>query len=125
MLHTDASSNTFGKPSGQIARDRPACDDRLRVLAFRVVNSNDQGDYYTGLAEVYPQTCAAPDDFLAQLGSTSEDSTAAALTFLRGGTCTAITASGSQRAQGGRSIRTLEPPLVQKNAAQHQIPGLF
>ena len=118
-------SNTFGKPSGQIARDRPACDDRLRVLAFRVVNSNDQGDYYTGLAEVYPQTCAAPDDFLAQLGSTSEDSTAAALTFLRGGTCTAITASGSQRAQGGRSIRTLEPPLVQKNAAQHQIPGLF
>ncbi|MBB3034968.1 S41 family peptidase [Alteriqipengyuania lutimaris] len=118
-------SNTFGKPSGQIARDRPTCDDRLRVLAFRVVNSNDQGDYYNGLAEVYQRTCAAPDDFLSQLGSTSEDSTATALTFLRGGTCNPITASGNQRAQSGPNIRTLQAPLVRRSAAQHQVPGLF
>ena len=115
-------SNTFGKPSGQIARDRPACDDRLRVLAFRTVNAAGGGDYYNGLAEVYPVTCAAEDDYRNQLGSVAEDSTATSLTFLRGGTCTPITASGTQRAAGG-GVQTLGSDSP--TAAQYQIPGLF
>lgn len=132
-------SNTFGKPSGQIARDRAVCDDRLRVLAFRTVNRDGGGDYYTGLASVYPRTCAAPDDFLSPLGSVSEDSTAAALTFLRGGACSPISTIGDQvaqrtatvrsnigpAAQPESTIRTLEAPLAERSAAQHQIPGLF
>ena len=119
-------SDTFGKPSGQIARDRSECDDRLRVLAFRTVNAAGGGDYYNGLAEVYPQTCAAADDFLDQMGSTSEDSTATALTFLRGGACNAISGKidgTQQRPRGEQRIDTLQARTP--SAAQYQIPGLF
>ncbi len=38
-------TNTYGKPVGQIALDRAACDDRLRVVAFKTENANRQGDY--------------------------------------------------------------------------------
>ncbi|GAB5349828.1 S41 family peptidase [Alteriqipengyuania sp. 357] len=119
-------SNTFGKPSGQIARDRQICDDRLRVLAFRTVNAANGGDYYNGLASVYPQTCAAPDDFLQPLGSVSEASTATSLTFLRGEPCTAIGSTSirvQQRRQRGPRIEALQ--ATTPTAAQYQIPGLF
>lgn len=116
-------SNTFGKPVGQIARDRAACDDRLRVVAFRTINAAGRGDYYTGLASVYPQTCAAADDFQNALGSTSEASTSQSLAFLRGTSCTAISASGTQRSLGGTRVQTLESSSP--TAAQYQIPGLF
>jgi hypothetical protein len=43
-------TNTFGKPVGQIGLDRAACDDRLRVVAFRTENAERQGDYFDGLA---------------------------------------------------------------------------
>ncbi|MEL7690689.1 S41 family peptidase [Citromicrobium bathyomarinum] len=116
-------SNTYGKPVGQIARDRTACDDRLRVMAFRTVNADGGGDYYTGLASVFPNTCAADDDFLHQFGSTDEDSTATALSFLSGGTCTPIAASGAKRAASRQRIEALNP--VKPTAAQYQIPGLY
>jgi len=116
-------SNTYGKPVGQIARDRAACDDRLRVMAFRTVNADGDGDYYTGLASVFPRTCAATDDFLDQFGSKAEASTAAALNFLDGGTCSLIIASGSQRALSRPRLQTL--PARAPTAAQYQIPGLY
>lgn len=116
-------SHTYGKPVGQIAVDREACDDRLRVMAFRTVNAAGGGDYYTGLASVYPRTCAAADDFLDPLGSKDEESTATALTFLRGGSCTAIAASGSQSAASGRRVQALTP--AEPTAAQYQLPGLY
>ena len=46
-LHARAAlvgTNTFGKPVGQIAVDRSACDDRLRVVAFKTENAARQGD---------------------------------------------------------------------------------
>ena len=116
-------SNTYGKPVGQIARDRATCDDRLRVMAFRTVNADGGGDYYTGLASVFPNTCAADDDFLHQFGTKDEDSTATALSFLRGGTCTPISASGAQRAASRQRIEALSP--ARPTAAQYQIPGLY
>ena len=45
-------TNTYGKPVGQIALDRSACDDRLRVIAFALQNANRQGAYYDGLASI-------------------------------------------------------------------------
>jgi len=116
-------SNTYGKPVGQIARDRATCDDRLRVMAFRTVNADGGGDYYTGLASVFPRTCAAADDYLDMFGTTDEESTATALTFLSGGTCTPISASGAQRAASRQRIETLSP--ARPTAAQYQIPGLY
>lgn len=118
-------SNTFGKPVGQIARDRSACDDRLRVLAFRTVNAAGGGDYYTGLASVMPRTCAAEDGILTPLGDPTEASIATALDFLAGRSCTAIGASGdgvgAQSLAPRRALIETQTP----NAAQHQIPGLF
>ncbi len=116
-------SDTYGKPVGQIARDRSACDDRLRVMAFRTVNADGGGDYYNGLADVMPRTCAATDDFLDQFGTTGEASTAAALTFLGGGACTAISAAGTQQPLSRQRTQPMRPGAP--TAAQYQIPGLY
>lgn len=116
--------NTYGKPVGQIALDRAACDDRMRVVAFRTENASRQGDYYTGLASVFPRTCSAGDDISRQLGDPNETAIKTALDFLAGRTCTAITASGGQTAQSvGQKpelMRAAEP-----SAAQRETPGLF
>lgn len=119
-------SNTFGKPVGQIARDRSACDDRLRVVAFRSVNANDQGGYYSGLAGVMPRTCAAADDTLTPLGDPGEASIAAALDFLAGRSCSAIGAAPATTASSSE-----EPDRQQlmmpdtPSPAQLEVPGLL
>jgi len=65
-------TNTYGKPVGQYALDRSACDDRLRAVAFRTVNRDGGGDYYGGLAAVMPVTCAADDIVAKPLGDPGE-----------------------------------------------------
>ena len=97
-------SNTYGKPVGQIALDNATCDDRLRLIAFRLENANRQGDYYTGLASVVPNTCAATDDFTHQLGDPAEGMISAALDFLDGRSCTPIAASAARTS-------SLTPPV--------------
>lgn len=118
-------SNTFGKPVGQIARDKSECDDRLRVLAFKTENANGQGEYFTGLASVFPQTCRAADDIFNDLGSPQEASVAAALDFLAGRSCTPI--SGTQGTQGVRSAGQSRQVLQPENPtrAQREVPGLY
>lgn len=115
--------DTFGKPVGQYAFDLAACDLRLRALTFKTVNANDQGEYFSGLASVMPNTCRAADDIFTQLGEPGEASIATALDFLGGRSCSAITGGTGQRAQsvGGREL--LQP--ARPNAAQHEMPGLF
>jgi len=118
-------TDTYGKPVGQIARDRSACDDRLRLVAFRTVNSNDGGDYYNGLASVMPRTCAASDDYSKQLGDPTEPSIATALDFLAGRSCSAISATAQRT-----SVLNEGPPrelmqATQPSAAQVNTPGLF
>jgi carboxyl-terminal processing protease len=117
--------NTFGKPVGQIALDRSACDDRLRVVAFRTENAERQGDYYTGLASKFSATCRAGDDVTRQLGDPQEASVRAALDFLGGRQCTPIASSGIT-AQGVREVeqRELLTPAA-PTTAQREVPGLF
>ncbi len=120
-------TNTYGKPVGQFAFDVAACDDRLRAIAFRTENANRQGDYYTGLASVVPNTCRADDDIGRQLGDPAEASVAQALAFLRTGaaSCTAISGtSGVQGAQSAKPQRQLLQP-DRPSAAQREVPGLF
>ena len=117
-------SDTFGKPVGQIALDRSACDDRLRVVAFRSVNAADQGDYYSGLASVMPRTCAAADDFLVPLGDPREASIATALDYLAGRSCTAIGAAQKGVTAQALPQRELLMPDA-PTAAQLRIPGIF
>jgi C-terminal processing protease CtpA/Prc len=117
-------SNTYGKPVGQIALDQAACDDRLRVVAFKTENAARQGDYYNGLASVVEASCAAGDDVTRQLGDPLETSTKAALDFLAGRVCTPISASAggfSAQAAGKREPLMPERPSV----AQREAPGTF
>ncbi|MGQ7830198.1 S41 family peptidase [Altererythrobacter sp. Z27] len=117
-------TNTYGKPVGQFGFDRTQCDDRLRAVAFKTVNANDQGEYFTGLASVMPNTCRANDDIFIPLGDPREASIATALDFLAGRSCTAISEAGLRTTQAVSGERQLMQP-ERPTAAQHQIPGLF
>ena len=116
--------NTFGKPVGQIALDKPECDDRMRVLAFKTENAARQGEYFKGLASVFPRTCAAGDDITFQLGDPGEAAVKAALDFLAGRTCTPIGSSGGQGTLSAAPTRELVRPEA-PTAAQRETPGLF
>jgi C-terminal processing protease CtpA/Prc len=99
MEVTIVGDRTYGKPVGQYGFD--FCDKTLFPVAFSTRNANDQGDYFNGL----PVDCAAPDDITHALGDTDEASLAAALGFIRTGSCSAV-AAAEARAQGLR-----RPPL--------------
>ncbi|MFL9839859.1 S41 family peptidase [Sphingomonas sp. ST-64] len=129
-------TNTYGKPVGQIAIDRSACDDRLRVVAFATENSAHQGAYYNGLANFMGATCQAPDDISRQLGDPAEASTRAALDFLAGRACTPISAAGGATASadgpGPQSTRLTSSrdrlELVRPErptTPQREVPGLY
>jgi len=115
--------NTFGKPVGQIARDRAECDDRLRITAFATQNGAGQGDYYQGLAARVPNSCAAIDDLSRPLGDAQETSTARALDFLNGRVCVPIdgVANTADGAAAGRQMLLPARP----NIAQQEVPGLY
>lgn len=124
-------ANTFGKPVGQIALDRSACDDRVRVVAFSSVNSRSQGEYFNGLASTLDVTCQAPDDLTRPLGDPQESSIRTALDFLAGRSCTAIALSGPSGNIAGQSQRGMiasDRELLVPDApspAQREVPGLF
>jgi C-terminal processing protease CtpA/Prc len=130
-------SNTSGKPVGQFGFDLAACDLRVRAVTFQTLNANNQGDYFNGLAPVFPNACRAGDDITRPFGDPREASIAAALDFLGGRACTPITASGTggtiaggltqgQRDRIGLDLPSHEPlQPEQPNAAQYQLPGLF
>jgi C-terminal processing protease CtpA/Prc len=127
-LHANAAligSNTYGKPVGQVAIDRTACDDRLRVIAFATENANHQGNYFNGLAGTVEASCQAADDLTHPLGDPLEASTRSAIDFLAGRSCTRIS-DGGQSAQslssGGR--RELIQP-DRPNTQQREVPGAF
>ncbi|WP_379922410.1 S41 family peptidase [Erythrobacter sp. R86502] len=128
--------NSFGKPVGQFGFDLAACDLRVRAVTFQTLNANNQGEYYSGLASVVPNTCRAGDDLSRPLGDPREASVAAALDFLGGRTCTPITsgttATASTELTKGQSQRIgldlpARKPLQsdRPNAAQREMPGLY
>ncbi len=120
-------TNTYGKPVGQIALDRSACDDRLRVIAFSTRNSANSDSYFNGLASTVPVTCRATDDYSQPLGNAAEASTRAALDFLQGRGCTTISASGqlaaAVRAAPAPALEMLTP--LAPSPVQREVPGAF
>jgi len=124
-LHANSAlvgTNTYGKPVGQIALDKAACDDRLRPIAFRTENAAHQGDYYTGLATRMEATCAAGDDYTKPLGDPNEASVKVALDFLAGRSCSAISSSGqTTQAAFGRNLLQPDRPTT----VQREVPGTF
>ena len=127
-LHANAAligTNTYGKPVGQVAIDRTACDDRLRVIAFATENANHQGAYFNGLAGTVEASCQAADDLTHPMGDPLEASTRSAIDFLAGRSCTRISDGG----QSAQSLRTTGPrELIQPdrpNTQQREVPGAF
>jgi hypothetical protein len=80
---TVVGNTTYGKPVGQYGFD--FCEKVMYPVAFQVRNARGQGDYFGGI----PADCAAGDDLDHALGDAGEASLAEALSFLRGGRCTA------------------------------------
>ncbi len=117
-------SNTSGKPVGQFGFDLAECDLRIRAVTFQTLNADGNGDYFTGLASVMPNTCQAADDIFTPFGDPSESSIARALDFLGGRTCTPITGGTTRTTQ---SVRTVREPLrpERPTSAQYEVPGLF
>ena len=114
-------TNTYGKPVGQIALDRPACDDRLRAMAFKIENANHQGEYFNGLATTVTMTCMASDDISRQLGDPDERMVRAALDYLAGRSCTKIAALGPL-APTPRGLLTPEAP---QSTIRRELPGAY
>ena len=83
---------TYGKPVGQYGFT--FCDKVLAPVAFKLVNSEGQGDFFGGIEP----DCRAADDIDHQLGSAEEESLAEALAFVRTGTCRTPASSRVRRA---------------------------
>ena len=116
--------NTFGKPVGQSAFDVAECDDRYRPVTIQLENANGNGEYFFGLADVMPATCRAQDDITFQLGDPNEAMVATALDYLAGRSCTPI-AGGAAGTASVLDESLGAPPLDERTAAQHEVPGLF
>jgi C-terminal processing protease CtpA/Prc len=109
---------TFGKPVGQYGFLLEGCDTVLRLVAFRDVNRDDEGDYFDGLPtdDFDGPLCAAGDDLTAERGSLDEDSTASALSWLNNDVCPVAKAAAPALAY---------PMPRRPTAAQEHRPGLF
>lgn len=127
-------ADTSGKPVGQFGFDLAACDLRVRAVTFQTLNANNQGDYFFGIGPFVPNTCRAADDITRPFGDPQEASTAVALDFLAGRSCTpfggsASASSGDNAGQNERAGLNLPSrELLQPAApvpAQRELPGLF
>jgi C-terminal processing protease CtpA/Prc len=116
-------TNTYGKPVGQIGIDRAACDDRLRVVAFSTNNANNQGGYFSGLAESVPNSCQAGDDLTKAFGDPQEASTRQALDFLAGRPCTKISTGVGTLSVKAKPQELLMPE--RPSTVQREAPGTF
>lgn len=116
--------DTFGKPVGQYAFDLPGCEDRLRLVSFKTVNSLGQGDYYDGLASTLQFACAASDTVAEPLGSASEGMVAAALAWLQTGACAQVMTAKVGREKTIGMAGAPYPLPGRPTPAQRWLPGV-
>jgi hypothetical protein len=115
--------DTYGKPVGQLAFDLEGCDDRLRLVSFKLENAEGESDYFDGLASRVRFACAATDTVDRPMGDPADGLTAAALAWLDTGACSSvITAQALQKAQRAAPERYGLPR--HPSAAQRWLPGV-
>lgn len=118
-------ADTYGKPVGQSAFDlSDRCDIRLRLVTFRGTNSNEEGDYYDGLAGTVP-SCTAADDLNHPMGDPQETSTSRALGWLAGGAGCVPIAGVSAAQKPGIQVESRYPVPDHPTPAQVHLPGLY
>jgi carboxyl-terminal processing protease len=84
---------TFGKPVGQYGFT--FCDKVVAPVAFALVNSEGQGDFFGGIQP----DCRAADDIEHDLGAADEASLREAIQFVRTGRCSTATTLRTLRVQ--------------------------
>jgi carboxyl-terminal processing protease len=83
--------NTFGKPVGQIGLE--FCEKILRPTTFKKSNAAGNGDYFDGL----PVDCVATDDLDFPVGHPNDPNMVAALSYVEGAGCPAMSLPGVQQ----------------------------
>jgi C-terminal processing protease CtpA/Prc len=120
-------SKTFGKPVGQNAYDISNCDFRLRLVAFKTVNSEGHTDYYSGLPDAgfTDSFCAATDDFSQPIGADAESMTSDALYWVNNSSCRASSIPVLQKAQlyADATVPPLAPGVL--SPLQVYLPGSY
>jgi C-terminal peptidase prc len=118
-------SDTFGKPVGQFAFDLSnSCDDRLRLVTFKTVNSLGEDDYYDGIASSMQFACAASDTLAAPMNDAGDGLTNAALGWLGTGACGSVIGSVPSGGQSKTSTDSRYPVSRQPSAAERWLPGI-
>ncbi len=117
-------SDTYGKPVGQLAFDlSSSCEDRLRLVSFKTVNADGEGDYYDGLASSMQFACAASDTLAAPMGDSADVMTQSALQWINTGACGSVmTSFADARAKTRADSRY--PLSQQPSAAERWVPGI-
>jgi C-terminal processing protease CtpA/Prc len=128
-------ARSFGKPVGQFAFDIASCDFRMRLVTFKTVNKNGNGDYYTGLPDAGflgagGAACAAPDDFSRLPGDSSEAMTAEALFWINNNRCSGASildagAGSSAKAAADLAAKQAAQAPSPVSALQYYLPGTY
>ncbi len=118
-------SDTYGKPVGQLAFDLAnSCEDRLRLVTFKTVNSLGEGDFYDGIASSMQFACAASDTLAAPMNDAGDGLTGAALGWLATGACGSVIGATPSGAQSKTSADSRWPMSRQPSAAERWLPGI-
>ena len=80
-----------------------SCEDRLRLVTFKTVNSLGEGDYYDGIASSMQFACAASDTLAAPMNDAGDGLTSAALGWLATGACGSVIGAAPSGAQSKTS----------------------
>jgi hypothetical protein len=119
--------DTYGKPVGQEAFDlSSSCPDRLRLITFKTTNSQNQGEYYNGIASSMAFACAATDTLDQPMSSTTDGLTREALHWLGTGACTSVitAATPSGTAKSNAAAAKHYPRSRHPSPAEFWIPGI-
>ncbi len=119
-------ATTYGKPVGQYPFDQTGCDVRLRLITFKNVNRDNEGDFFGGLpdATFSGKSCPASDDVARPQSDATETSMANALHWLNSGACLP---PPTPRAAGALTMteEATFPMPVRPTLAQIHLPGTF
>lgn len=119
---------TYGKPVGQRGFELAGCDVVVYVVSFKLVNAQEEGDYFSGLPDANVAftgpLCDAEDEIGREQDDPLEASTAAALHFLENGTCPPPPAAPASSPTAVR-VPDEYPAPPEPSFAQRHVRGLF
>lgn len=119
-------ARTYGKPVGQYGFDQPGCDVRLRLVTFKHVNRDNEGDFYSGLPDTaFSDTfCPADDDVANPQGDPAEASVSTAVQWINNNTCPTAVAP-RVKSMFATSGNAAYPMPTHPTLTQIHLPGTY